>query len=89
MPGPNSNVTEIVSRFLDASSDGFGGLFNEAIGCCCVRDDLAPCGEMQGDCEAGFVATRQEAEELGLEIDEPDSPFFITRVSPRTLSADQ
>ncbi len=87
MPGPNPNVQEIVGRVLDASSEGFDGLFNEAGGCCCKNDDLAPCGEMSGDCEAGYLATPDEAEKLGLPVDDVDSPFWITRVSPKTLSA--
>lgn len=87
MPGPNQNVQEIVGRFLAASGEDFGGLFNEAAGCCCTNDDLAPCGEMRGDCEAGYPATPDEAEKLGLPVDDVDSPFWITRVSPKTLSA--
>lgn len=86
MPGPNQNVHEIVSRFLDASSEDFGGLFNEAENCCCSKDDLAPCGETHGDCEAGFLASPEEAERLGLPVEDIDSPFWITRVSPKTLS---
>lgn len=87
MPGPNQNVEEIVGRFLDGSSEDFGGLFNEAVGCCCTNDDLAPCSEMRGDCEAGYLATPVEAGKLGLPVEEEDSPFWITRVSPKTLSA--
>lgn len=87
MIGPNQNVQEIVGRFLDASSEGFGGLFSEAEGCCCTNDDLAPCGEMKGDCEAGYFATLDEAGKLGLPVDSLDSPFWVTRVSPKTLSA--
>lgn len=86
MSGPNQNVHEIVGRFLDASSEDFGGLFNEAETCACEKDDLAPCGEMRGDCEVGYLATPEEAERLGSPIDEIDSVFWITRVSPKTLS---
>jgi len=83
MSGPNQTVQEIVGRYLDGSSEGFDGLFSEAGGCCCTKDDLAPCGEMQGDCEAGFLATPEQAANLGLSTEDcPDSPFWITRVKP-------
>ena len=85
MRGPNKNVEEIVGRFLDASSEGFDGLFNESAGCCCTNDDLAPCGEMSGYCEAGYFSPIDQAEKLGLPVDDFDSPFWITRISPKTL----
>jgi hypothetical protein len=86
MSGPNPSVHEIVGRYLDGSSEDFGGLFNEAEKCCCTKDDLAPCGEMRGNCEAGFLVTTDEAEKLGLPVEDGDLPFWITSVSPKTLS---
>jgi hypothetical protein len=44
-------VNEIVISYL--ISHGYDGLFNED-SCACLVDDLAPCGELCGDCEVGF-----------------------------------
>lgn len=44
------NVVEIVRRFL--SCHGYDGL--QSGNCCCEVSDLAPCGDITGDCEAGF-----------------------------------
>ena len=48
-------VKEIVRLWLEAN--GYDGLFNENGECGCTLDDLAPCGEMSGDCRAGYKVT--------------------------------
>lgn len=49
---PNPDVVEIVAEWL--KDKGFSGLINPDSECGCPLDDIAPCGEMQGDCEAGY-----------------------------------
>lgn len=44
-------VEEIVKEWLKAQ--GYDGLFNEAGECACLLEDLAPCGELSGECQAG------------------------------------
>jgi hypothetical protein len=46
------DVIDMVERTLKA--DGFDGLFSEDGECACTVDDLAPCGEIQGSCSAGY-----------------------------------
>jgi hypothetical protein len=46
-------VIQIVKAHLEAN--GFDGLFSSG-NCACKKDDLAPCGEIQGDCEAGHLS---------------------------------
>lgn len=43
-------VKEIVKEYLKVN--GFTGLHSD--GCGCTVDDLAPCGEIIDDCEAGY-----------------------------------
>ena len=45
-------VEEIVKLWLEAN--GYDGLFNENGECGCTLDDLAPCGQITGDCRAGY-----------------------------------
>lgn len=44
------NVVEMVRWFLNCHS--YEGL--QSGDCCCEVSDLAPCGEITGDCEAGY-----------------------------------
>jgi len=44
-------VTDMVEKHL--KDNGFDGLFQPDV-CACLLDDLAPCGEMRPDCEAGY-----------------------------------
>ncbi len=44
-------VIEIVAEYLDR--EGFDGLFCDE--CACKKDDLAPCGNIYGDCTAGYL----------------------------------
>ncbi|HPA81139.1 MAG TPA: hypothetical protein PLS95_10035 [Thermoanaerobaculales bacterium] len=46
------NVLEIVTERLTA--DGYDGLYNPDTGCACEVGHLAPCGEISGDCIAGW-----------------------------------
>ena len=50
--GAEKTVFEIVENYLKAS--GFDGLYNGYADCACVVGDLSPCGEMSGDCQAGY-----------------------------------
>jgi len=43
-------VEEIVKQWL--TDNGYDGLFNDECGC--ELKDLGPCGEMTGDCTAGY-----------------------------------
>ncbi len=45
-------VVDLVKQSLIAR--GYDGLYSEAGECACDTSDLAPCGEMQHDCIAGF-----------------------------------
>jgi len=49
----NVTVMDIVDQYLRAN--GFDGLFSDNGKCGCVVDDLAPCGELQQDCRAGYM----------------------------------
>jgi len=45
-------VKEIVDQFL--KREGYDGLYSEGLECSCVVGDLAPCGNIQEDCRAGY-----------------------------------
>lgn len=45
-------VLEIVIRYLDVATWKYGGLVNYQLGCACTKDNLAPCGDMQQECQA-------------------------------------
>ena len=47
-----ATVFEIVEAHLIAN--GFDGLYSPSE-CGCKLGDLAPCGEMKGDCEPGYL----------------------------------
>jgi len=44
-------VVEIVRKYL--VDNGYDGLFSEGV-CACTHEDLAPCGQIEGNCTAGF-----------------------------------
>jgi hypothetical protein len=46
------NIKEIVENHL--KEGGFEGLYNSDIQCACELEDLAPCAQMQDDCEPGY-----------------------------------
>ena len=46
------DVIEIVGQFLKENE--YDGLFNAGV-CACKLDDLAPCGGIEGSCEAGYM----------------------------------
>lgn len=49
----NDNTVEhIVRRYL--ADNVYDGLYNTDIDCACLVDDLAPCGEIGGECVAGY-----------------------------------
>lgn len=48
---PNPDVIEIVRQYL--IEHDFDGLYSE-IECVCTIDDLAPCGQIEGVCIAGY-----------------------------------
>lgn len=51
------DVIDIVSEYLE--KNGFDGLFLPG-DCACLKDDLAPCGEALGSCEAGYKTDSPE-----------------------------
>lgn len=50
MPGPNPSVEQIVKEWL--ITNGYTGLFQDECGC--PVNDLFICGEVNGECEAGY-----------------------------------
>lgn len=50
----NPTIKEIVAQYLKAN--GYDGLYNECGECACLIGDLAPCGEMSGECVSGYKA---------------------------------
>ena len=48
----NKTVIEIIKKNL--IEEGFDGLYNEDLECACLVDDIEPCGEIKGDCTAGY-----------------------------------
>ena len=46
-------VVDMVKSHLE--SNGYDGLYSDECGC--ELSDLAPCGEIQGDCRAGYKRT--------------------------------
>lgn len=49
MPTVKDFVKECLEEY------GYGGLYNEEDGCACETQDLAPCGSIKDDCQAGFL----------------------------------
>ena len=45
------DVNDIVADYL--TKNGYDGLFSFSE-CACLIDDLAPCGDIQGDCIPGY-----------------------------------
>ena len=75
MSEKNPDVIEMVRAYLAAN--GFDGLCAEGGECACLADDLAPCGEIQGDCFAGFKHSYPDRHcENGMEC-EGDCVFHI------------
>lgn len=48
----NKDVEAIVKEYLQ--KNGFDGIMESFGECACLIDDLAPCGEMQASCIAGY-----------------------------------
>lgn len=72
-------VEEMIQRQLDAT--GHDGLFNTDLECACLRDDLAPCEEIQLSCEAGYRTTCPG--ETCNEFDGGNHRFHVTREKRR------
>jgi len=68
------NVTHIVHAWL--SNSEFDGLFNEDLECGCKLDDLAPCGEIDPDCRAGYLIEPSP---------DPDYEFLISEEKPDAM----
>ena len=47
------DIIDVIETHLE--KEGFDGLFNSNGECACKRGDLAPCGQMDGSCEPGYV----------------------------------
>ncbi len=48
----SKTVQKMVIDYL--RENGYDGLFSADLECSCELGDLAPCGDMQGDCAAGY-----------------------------------
>ena len=75
------DVFDIVKKWLMASE--YDGLFSSDMGCGCTTDDLAPCGDMGLDCEAGYY---QKGCDGG--CDHGGCDFHIVRDKPAPPSAE-
>jgi hypothetical protein len=78
----NPTVIEIVRSHL--AREGYDGLYSPRRGCACRLADLAPCGEIGGDCWAGYE-TKCEPETCPID---GDCDFHIAnqRVQPMEAS---
>ena len=59
------NLKEIVGHYLKAN--GFDGLFSPDH-CACEKDDLFPCGNPTGECEAGYKTPCECGERCDFDI---------------------
>ena len=59
-------VLEIVKKSL--VENGYDGLFNDEADCACTPDDLAPCGDLYPDCQAGYRVPCECGEEHDFHI---------------------
>ncbi len=48
------NILNLIQAKL--IEDGFDGLYNENGECACKHDDLEPCGHIESECYAGYLA---------------------------------
>ena len=53
------DVFDIVAEYL--TDNGYDGLWNDS-GCACQIGELAPCGEMVGNCIAGYLIPKDSPE---------------------------
>ena len=51
------DVIDIISKYLD--QNGYDGLYFPGE-CACLSSDLAPCGELQNNCKAGYKTDAPE-----------------------------
>ena len=76
MSKSNPTLHSIVSSEL--RNKGFDGLFNTDGGCACKVDDLMPCDEPNGECEAGYKfdgCTCGEGCSFHIQRDKPEPEF--------------
>jgi hypothetical protein len=48
------DVKTTIKEYLE--ENGYDGLYNGEIQCCCKKDELFICGEVYLDCRAGYLA---------------------------------
>ena len=58
------DVQDIVQKWLVVQPQ-YDGLVSADGECGCQADDLAPCGDMHGDCEPGHEVRREDGDEDG------------------------
>ena len=74
------NVIDIVLEFLEQNN--YNGLLNSDYECGCLKDDLVPCGEITGNCVAGYkVMCTSECDHEGYDPDDPNC-WHIQREKP-------
>ena len=66
------NIRDMIKQFL--KENGYDGLCNCDNDCACLKDDIAPCGEICGDCFAGYYrkATEEEEYDFYIELKKPE-----------------
>lgn len=68
------DVGMIVAEYLE--KHGYDGLCDSDGECACLKSDLAPCGEVRMDCQAGWLTP----------CDDADGDFCITTDRPRVTA---
>ena len=71
------NVVEIVEDYL--KKNGFDGLYNDG-NCACEIGELAPCDNMDSNCEPGYKIPYPGPEECGLD---GGCNFHMSRNKPK------
>jgi hypothetical protein len=51
---------DIIEEYLN--KNGFDGLYCEGGECACMKDDLAPCGQIEHDCAGGYLQDKESNE---------------------------
>lgn len=70
------DILEITKKWIIENNRD--GLYSPEIACCCLLEDLMPCGEPRPDCTAGFKVPcprKKEPDNPDIDCDcDPDDP---------------